>query len=314
VFFVDPDPTLVWHYTTAGGLLGILNRAAAQKQNELLKSPWDILDSAFTMRFTDALYLNDPLELRYGREKLADLLQARSTGLNDEDRQEMAAVLEWLRADASAIPDAGQLAGGTYVACFSTQADSLSQWRGYAPGRGYSIGFDLEGLGAMVAPICEEPKDDWEKELVFRPRVDSVRYGDDDALKYFEEIVDQIVNPVEMFATRIPRRFLTELALSNVKQKPYDVEGEVRAVIIQGPTELRREFRDGALGLTPFITASYLPFGDKGAFPVIRAVKVGPGGDAELRKQAVLRLLDNEGFDTDDEVKVTTSEFEYRGW
>jgi hypothetical protein len=317
VQYVDPDPHLVWHYTSSAGLLGILSRDNAHGHANKLKWPY-ALDhpGACTLRFTDALYLNDPLELEYGRKHLANVLRERLPDLVGDDRRELDDVLAWLvPPDHPSQDDAeDEMAGGTYVACFSADSDSLSQWRGYASGQGYAIGFDTERLYMLFPPLTEEPPEGWTRDFGTSFQADHVKYGDAAALEYFRGYADLIINPPsEKLGETIPRRYLTELALSMVKQEAYRVESEVRAVIVQGPIGLHHEFRDGALGVTPYITAAFLPYGVHTPAPLIRAVKVGPGGDAKLRKQAVSRLLENEDFDTD-HIDVSASGFEYRGW
>jgi hypothetical protein len=315
--FVDRDPTVVWHYTNAAGLLGIVSRANAERQARKLEFPYPINDSACTLRFTDALYLNDPMELQYGRKHLASVLRERLSELVGDERVELEDVVAWLDPPTGELtPDESddRLAGGTYVACFSADDDSLSQWRGYASGQGYAIGFHMDQSLLLFPPLTRQPDEGWTRDFAMSPQVGHVVYGDDAALTYFREFTDLIVNPTEKAGIAIPRRYLAELALSMVKQDAYKVESEVRAVIVEGPMGLHREFRDGALGVTPYITAAFLPFGDPHSpAPLIRAVKVGPGGDATLRMQAVSRLLENEDFETD-HIVVSASGFEYRGW
>lgn len=312
-----PNPPLVWHYTSAQGLLGILSTDAAEKQAERTKQHGIPSRGAFSLRLTDALYLNDPLELRYGRKMLADCIEAQLTDLTGDDAEEVGEVVEWLRTPAeSGNGEANRITGGTYVACFSRQKDSLSQWRGYAPGRGYAIGFDENMLQYLVAPIAADDPGmvaDWEIELVLRPRVYPVVYGDKAAQEWFTARAADIINPAALFSSPIPRRYLAELALALAKQDAYNVEEEVRAVIVQGPTPLVREFREGALGVVPYVTAGFIfPFGPKGGPPLIREIQVGPGDDGELRREAVVQRLETLGFGPQT-INVSTSAFQFRG-
>jgi len=118
------SPDLLWHYTDAGGLLGIV-------QDELL---WA----------TDTRFLNDATELHYGLDLARDSLRGYAahaglklntvrflTGLADPDQAD---VPGFLRAHLD-----------IYVTCFCQDGDLLSQWRAYA-GRDSAGGYAL-GIG-----------------------------------------------------------------------------------------------------------------------------------------------------------------------
>lgn len=112
-----PAPPLLYHYTNAPGLLGII------ENNKI----WA----------THINYLNDASELFYARQ-LVDNILAQS-----QKKAASKIVREFFRRvrtvfDVSRTMD-------VFISCFCEDGDLLSQWRGYAQaGEGYSIGVDSQ--------------------------------------------------------------------------------------------------------------------------------------------------------------------------
>jgi hypothetical protein len=114
----------LYHYTDGRGVLGII--------------------SSRSLHFTDFRHLNDPSELRYGRELLERAVTSLPKDANWHHRCFMTLLLPHLVAlmKSSGID--------LFVASFSTEKDDLGQWRAYADdGRGFAIGFDPKSLSAI---------------------------------------------------------------------------------------------------------------------------------------------------------------------
>jgi hypothetical protein len=112
---VDQMPERLYHYTTAEGLLGILQ----------------------TRKFwaTHMSYLNDSSELTYGASVVAERLKVLSK--NYSDLPQWKHYLELAHLNRNAFDEMLE----AYAVCFCTDGDLLSQWRGYGlSGGGYSIG------------------------------------------------------------------------------------------------------------------------------------------------------------------------------
>ncbi|WP_155768601.1 DUF2971 domain-containing protein [Mycobacterium colombiense] len=300
----------VWHYTNTAGLLGILDAQAAAAQMDRMGDTRELSRGAFSVRFTDAQYLNDPQEMRFARVELAGILQDQADTLSGEDRDELDEVLTWLRNPDKAPSRAGDItARGTYVACFSRAKDSLSQWSGYAGSRGYAIAFDEEVLGKMWAPIKIKAEDiEPGEHVLVRPKVYEMKYGAQAVTKWFKTIAPLIIEP----RFENPRRYLCELALAIAKDDPYRHEEEVRAVVMRGPSPQMLSFREGALGVVPYLVVSYLPL-KKNSPRLIREIMVGPGDEIEPRRDAVMQLVHERGFDPETEIPVTQSKILFRG-
>jgi hypothetical protein len=118
-YLVPPDvkTRVVYHYTSAAGLMGILDSGS--------------------IRGTNAAFLNDTSEIAYGLSVcVAVLEEERSSRKSAVEQQLLDRTLGFVRDDASPYE--------IYVASFSARRDVLSQWRGYGSAAGrYCIAFQL---------------------------------------------------------------------------------------------------------------------------------------------------------------------------
>jgi hypothetical protein len=113
-------PPIIYHYTDAAGLLGIL------KSGEL----W----------FSDIFGLNDPSELRHGVSYAVNFLKEAAVGGSPEVGIFANIFEEFWTQGIEEI-------ASFFVCCLSATDEELSQWRAYADnGRGYALGFDTDLL------------------------------------------------------------------------------------------------------------------------------------------------------------------------
>jgi hypothetical protein len=109
------SPSVLYHYTTSSGLLGILNT----------KRIWA----------THARFLNDAQELDYGLTLIREILHSYPAG-------------DLVSAAATHLTESRP---AYFLTCFCAVDDLLSQWRAYARspnGTGYSLGFETRFLPA----------------------------------------------------------------------------------------------------------------------------------------------------------------------
>jgi hypothetical protein len=111
-------PSLLYHYTGARGLQGILTSGKL----------WA----------TNVEYLNDETEMRFSRSILREVF----TELVDETPEGLGRMA--LRALGGM--DDPWLSAQIFACCFCAQPDLLSMWRAYGSSGGYSIGFAAESL------------------------------------------------------------------------------------------------------------------------------------------------------------------------
>jgi len=120
-FYQGTKARRIFHYTSIGGLKGILESA--------------------TLRFTNINYLNDKDEIKAGMDSLAKTIAA-----TDEEKEKI----------FSSIRNRGMQ---TFVCCFSLDEDSLPMWNYYTKeinNQGYNIEFNDKSLVESI--ILENPE------------------------------------------------------------------------------------------------------------------------------------------------------------
>jgi hypothetical protein len=227
-------PDLVYHYTDAHGLLGMLEHHA--------------------IRATHARYLNDPKELDY----LHDVASRVVTSIRDQvSHGETRDLAVEIAENASSRDD-------VYVACFSAEPDLLSQWRAYASdGQGYALGFKASSV--LQAEANDEEEGGREAQLlrvVYEPSEQDALLGHivSPALELFDEIVGQSREEAERI--REPLKIAVWKSFTQLfavmKHPGFREEQEWRAVLSDYFNPFaehlgRVRFRPSRFGLTPYI-------------------------------------------------------------
>ena len=122
-----------WHYTDAAGLMGIVT------SQKLFASATEVV--------------NDSSEVTYGIELVRRVWKEVSEQSNFPPAN-VAYIAEALSDDWP-----NYIADSIFIVSASEEPDLLGQWRGYAGGDGFAIGFDLESTGwrclapARVSPV-----------------------------------------------------------------------------------------------------------------------------------------------------------------
>jgi hypothetical protein len=117
---------ILWHYTTGDALIGIVESG--------------------TLFSTQVSCVNDSSEIRYAqslfRQALTDTLSAYKG--DERVKQFLTKYLKLMEEDPQ-VPS--HAPSQFFIACFSAETDSLSQWRAYCNGvNGYAIGFKPAAL------------------------------------------------------------------------------------------------------------------------------------------------------------------------
>ncbi|MCX5643270.1 MAG: DUF2971 domain-containing protein [Phycisphaerae bacterium] len=120
------EPTHLYHYTTAEGLKGIVEK------QEL----WA----------THIFYLNDWKELWHGRGELSKALEENLPAIGDDNERRIGQEISGL-LKSSPAPSIN-----VFVCSFSgaQEGNDLSQWRAYCQDGGYSIGFPRDKLTVLT--------------------------------------------------------------------------------------------------------------------------------------------------------------------
>ncbi len=139
-FQVREVPPFLHHYTTADGLLGLLEKSKAS-QNYVF---WASL----------VTHLNDFSEILHGQELISKVFD----GFSKENPELLP---EELRIDWRKELNTAEPWTNIYAVSFSEAPDSLSQWRGYAGTRGYALTFKTPeksqwSTGTLLASVAYE--------------------------------------------------------------------------------------------------------------------------------------------------------------
>jgi Protein of unknown function (DUF2971) len=257
-------PTVLYHYTSQVGLLGILQK----------KELWA----------TQIQYLNDETEFSHAWSVLLDSLPRREEKFPAQLRM----VEELTRDIAQRFH--------VCVCSFSTVDGQLSQWRGYCkPGSGFSLGFwakDLKSLADkenwQLAPCIYDP-DEQRKVVSDLFNKHSERYSQ--IYEHFggavasakEPLREQLEAFVQDFVTLAPR----------MKHPSFGEEAEWRLISPPIPsTDL--QFREGRHTLVPYFPLKYYTVGPC----PLQTITVGPGTHPPLSIDSVRSLLFRESWAT----------------
>ncbi|MCS4257793.1 hypothetical protein M2405_006120 [Rhodococcus erythropolis] len=297
---------ILYHYTSAAGLLGILDPVA-------IPTGWgNTIESnvgSFSLWATDTAYVNDSGELNYGRAHLAK--QLRRTVAPDSEHDGLVSGLEFVLSGAFADLDPLEIKNdlygpdrlSVYATCFCENGDLLSQWRGYGTGHGYSIGFRKDTLQQTVR-VAGRWSDGDEIRALKPLELVKVQYGE--VLPVLRETADLILErgKDDSDAWQMCLR-----ALAQVKSDGFASEREWRLFDLDRHNYTRCEYRTGPHGVTPYTRIISFPRPQRNPRPIER-VYVSPGPDIGLRKRAAEQLLRQRGFH---DVDVVPSTISYRG-
>lgn len=223
----DARDLVVYHYTDAAGLLGIITSGI--------------------VRGTNAAFLNDRSEITHGLGVCEAVLREEIERRADPaDRTFLERVWKWIEGDSTPTE--------VYVASFSGRRDSLSQWRGYgSPSGRYAIGFRVGQFSErdvlrLPTPVVYQPEEQ-------RARVRRVLDAALRLIAHYEELERRHAETTVAFHLR---RLMCRL-----KHEGFADEQEYRSVISSlgdGFDEPKIEFTPSADGLLrpwlPMLTGS----------------------------------------------------------
>lgn len=273
-----PEKTL-FHYTTQLGLLGIL------KTQEI----WA----------THTQHLNDSREFKHAvgvfRQEVASLVGS----CQHDDRRNCLKEIE-----RACLHSSGNI--NICVACFSEDADSLSQWRSYAGKNGFSLGFRGNHLAGLVQT----------EDAYLAPCIYDEARQREVARALIEEIADIncgiVAAPQSSYMGSSP--FLDFFNVHHhfaplFKHPSFADEKEWR--IIVGPVNCERErydFRPGPSMITPFYR---FPLMTRDQSLGISELVIGPNPHEQRAAEAAQNMLLKYRLKN---VRISKSEVPYRNW
>jgi hypothetical protein len=288
-----PSAGLLYHYTTADGLKGII------EQNEL----WA----------TSAYFLNDSAEITYGYGLLREVLD-EWIAANPRPQNSMYFELARDLHRSFGQDLVHKIIDPIYLACFCEVDNLLSQWRAYGPAGGYSLGFKVEQEGTSQG-LTPEP-------CVYTARWVKVDYDRDQQVNKLRELLETLMPIFDNAETAEAiaalkfhgvlgyesiRKVVTEILLEEslgFKNKAFEVEKEWRIVVRKrelhkqgtddgGKTPVPVHFRSLRGMLTPYV--KLIP-SDKSQKLPLACVRSGPTFDKGPSRMAIRMILDKNGY------------------
>jgi len=279
-----PLPTILYHYTSQDGLLGILN------------------DSKIWA--TNILYLNDEAEFIYSANLIESDIKTTIKSLNAPVTKRTKKIFEEM-LDQSWILEHFQI----FVCSFSANGNLLSQWRGYCPdNNGFSIGFDYFQLQEIIKsqefvtfhllPCFYERV---EHESIIKELKKELFSNVINCLK--EDNSDELENVLENYT----RYYL--LLSSIIKDGSFSEEKEWRVFCLKNSFDNHPEilFRKGKTMVLPYLAIDLQKAINDSP---IQQIYIGPTQHKELSKQSVKLLLKSKEVDC----IVKNSDIPYRAW
>lgn len=300
----------LYHYTSAAGLLGIVDRISQASFPNVYATTNHPLYAEYTydrtLRFqaSDVRFMNDHAELKTAGKVFAQKI-TDAAGDSGGDHPLLPLARE-LRANGL-LPDPAQV----FAASFTTEPDDLSQWRGYAGGTGgFAIGIPREVLENHTFPMFNWPEPE-------NPRLDSVisfpADGDVVEVSYesaaIERDADEFISRYANKPALGPHdlafaRFEMAKHLARHKDDSFKAEQEFRVMTHTAPPTTSTnppfgELRLSGYGLSPF-TAFAINLGTHwrpAAETTIARLIVGPGPYQDVQVIAARQLLSVNGHD-----------------
>ncbi len=290
-----PPAGLLFHYTTADGLKGIV------EQNEL----WA----------TSAYFLNDSTEIIYGYRILKDALEEWITN-NPRPKESLSSRLarDLLNSFGRDLLDR-RVIKPIYLACFCELDNLLSQWRAYGQSAGYSLGFKVPTDPSTGQGFKPEPN-------TYTSKWVKVDYNRNEQIKKCRAILDPVLatfddagtaqaiaaigdHPLLGYSTTLI--VIADILLEEIvgfKNEAFEAEKEWRVVVRQreltkqgtddgGKTPTPVRFRSSKGMLVPYVRL--IPTDPAKRLP-IACVRSGPTLEKTTAGMAIKMMLGRNGF------------------
>ena len=272
------DDLILYHYTNLEGIRGIITERA--------------------IRCTQFDYLNDPLELQYGRELI---IQKLKYFRNIERNLIITNFLNDLINDSGSLGKSPS--HSIFMASFCDNGNLLSQWRGYASrGCGYNLGISLDS----DTQAC----DDLHNPVKFYLRKIIYEFDEQESMIefYLSKLIDAISSSIKSFEnySKIDREtILSKIGLHlknllvdiiiSLKNPVYAREKEWRLIRVIRWDELTTiiNFRGKNDELIPYVnTIIFNRYMDSLNFPLCK-IKFGPMLDNKKTQKALELFVQN---------------------
>lgn len=293
-----PPPSILYHYTDAAGLKGIVETG--------------------TFRATHIAFMNDASEYLHGVDLLVGSIHDAKAITKDKDIQKLLELME--PAVSGTRPEN---VAPYFVVCFSEQENSLNQWRAYGRGEGgFAIGFDGGTLERSTTTQA----------MLLAPAL----YARDKQAKLVRELLHWALEEYPKRALNYPENKRQEHSLnwaqhflwfaagiSPILKNPDFAEEAEWRIVFMLRSNRQVQFLSKPTGLVPFVGLKLgvtqpapplldLPHDTLTSFPdklPIISVWSGPGRATDISLLAAKSLLEKNNYD---DVQLHASRIPYR--
>lgn len=272
-------PRYLYHYTNAQGLLGML------QSNRI----WA----------TNSRFMNDPTEIRYATRLVRELVI--ESQLLKGNAPWLKKVKDWVNNFLDGYENQAKV----YIACFCTQGDLLSQWRGYgAVGGGYALGLIGKHIGSQEITSFDKPEPILRK-VIYDRRTQERLIGD--WLKGLSRVEQALQkNPRQLAAQQREfqffwsfNMFLSE-CMNCFKDPAYWEEQEWRIIQfgrVSGQDVIKAAFRSGRTHIVPYTELDLRPIKGpyRGKLP-LKLIRYGPTLEPQVTERSLSLLCEAYGY------------------
>lgn len=254
-YLISENPEkVVYHYTDVSALLGMLDSG--------------------TIWATHVSRMNDVMEYEIGVAFVTQCIRANL-------QRPSGALVEKAITRLQSVD--------TYIACYSTAPNRLSQWRAYSgTDTGYCIGIRTGEMATVDArmPLLEKViyNEDVAESILLRmlDRVDAFLSGND----FGEVEVGYLMGMLQATFNNVA---------CIIKHSGFEEEAEYRQIHqpSSSPLSLETKYRKGRCGLTPYVEIGFL---QKGRLP-IESIMIGPCRDPHAEERSLRMILAKYGYE-----------------
>lgn len=266
------DGRTFYHYTSSDGLLGMLGGPHSRGK----------------LWLTQVQYMNDRAETRHAYRLIAQRLRGLDSRCS-KLRQAVTGILgvpypgePWGRDDTGPFPR-------VFVFSLSEERDLLSQWRGYAPGGGYAIGYNEDDLRSFASAhgltLIQCNYDEKEQSEIIDEKL--IEIEENLANGYYSPRYAQHPDAPAVEA-RVAFQQVADVIAPVLKHPSFQEEREWRLLGTIGIDDKRSRFRTRGNLVVPYVECD---ISAQGSTPLIPAqIIVGPNVDFGLAQHSVTFL------------------------
>ncbi len=283
---METKTDLLYHYTTGGALLGMLN------DYDKVNNP------NLTMWATHCDFMNDPSEYRCEIEQFRKAIVQVEQKLNIPEDRCIGNLLGIDKSESYRIDQERQNAT-LFIISFSKLKDSLNMWNMYAQnGNGLALVFNEHKINANCKPrYCVY--DHTQEKIIQLIRQAYLQYQ---SLKVHADDLNLSAKEIRQIRASAMATMIYRKTASFLKDKAYQNEKECRIVLDLFGRNM--QFRENKGLIVPYVEQQ-IPF------DCLDSIMVGPTADFDRTQEAILLFLNSKGVYWHKD-KIIKSEVPYR--